>query len=73
MPISYKINNVDEFYEAFFMDKKSSNKKINFVLASPLGKGFIKGDISKEDIIATLREFNEKNYYFNLFCCFCFW
>ncbi|MGW56540.1 3-dehydroquinate synthase, partial [Campylobacter jejuni] len=55
--ISYKINNVDEFYEAFFMDKKSSNKKINFVLASPLGKGFIKGDISKEDIIATLREF----------------
>ncbi|HEF5589771.1 TPA: 3-dehydroquinate synthase [Campylobacter jejuni] len=57
LPISYKINNVDGFYEAFFMDKKSSNKKINFVLASPLGKGFIKGDISKEDIIATLREF----------------
>ncbi|WP_321157266.1 hypothetical protein, partial [Campylobacter jejuni] len=25
--------------------------------ASPLGKGLIKGDISKEDIIATLREF----------------
>ncbi|HEF1674453.1 TPA: 3-dehydroquinate synthase, partial [Campylobacter jejuni] len=40
-----------------FMDKKSSNKKINFVLAGPLGKGLIKGDISKEDIIATLREF----------------
>ncbi|HDZ4932114.1 3-dehydroquinate synthase [Campylobacter jejuni] len=57
LPISYKINNVDEFYEAFFMDKKSSNRKINFVLPSALGKGLIKDDISKKDIIATLREF----------------
>lgn len=44
------------FMKLFSWIKKSSNKKINFVLASPLGKGLIKGDISKEDIIATLRE-----------------
>ncbi|MFQ6341348.1 3-dehydroquinate synthase [Campylobacter sp. VTCC 70190] len=57
LPVSYKIKNVAEFYEAFFRDKKSSNQKLNFVLANTLGKGVIKDDIAKEDIIATLREF----------------
>lgn len=57
LPVSYKIKNVAEFYEAFFRDKKSSNQRLNFVLANTLGKGVIKDDIAKEDIIATLREF----------------
>ncbi|XGQ70427.1 3-dehydroquinate synthase [Campylobacter hepaticus] len=57
LPIYYKINHIDEFYETFFMDKKSVNKNLNFILANPLGQGLIKSDISKEDIIAILREF----------------
>ncbi|MBM0637333.1 3-dehydroquinate synthase [Campylobacter sp. VicNov18] len=57
LPIFYKIDKVEEFYEAFFMDKKSSDKKLNFILADSLGKGVIKDDISKKDIIASLKEF----------------
>ncbi|MCW1360464.1 3-dehydroquinate synthase [Campylobacter jejuni] len=57
LPISYKIANIDEFYQAFFRDKKSYNSKINFILPSQLGKGFIKEDISKEIILKTLKVF----------------
>lgn len=57
LPTSYKIKNVDEFYNAFFLDKKSANAKINFVLLHGLGKAVIKNDISKESIIKTLESF----------------
>ena len=57
LPITYKIANINEFYDAFFLDKKSFNENINFILASPLGKGLIKNDITKDVIIKTLKEF----------------
>ncbi|EAH7730027.1 3-dehydroquinate synthase, partial [Campylobacter coli] len=57
LPTHYKIENINEFYEAFFMDKKSANQKLNFILANSLGKGLIKGDIAKEMILETLEEF----------------
>lgn len=57
LPTHYKIHNVDEFYNAFFLDKKSTNSKINFILLHGLGKAVIKNDISKESIIKTLESF----------------
>ncbi|HEC1786206.1 TPA: 3-dehydroquinate synthase [Campylobacter lari] len=57
LPISYKISNIEEFYNAFFLDKKTHFQKINFVLACGLGKACIKNDISKEDILHTLEVF----------------
>ncbi|MBZ7939151.1 3-dehydroquinate synthase [Campylobacter sp. W0014] len=58
LPTHYKIDNVDAFYEAFFMDKKNSNQKLNFILANSLGKGLIKSNIDSKDIIKTLKEFS---------------
>ncbi|HEC1746760.1 TPA: 3-dehydroquinate synthase [Campylobacter lari] len=57
LPISYKISNTQEFYNAFFLDKKTHFQKINFILACGLGKACIKNDISKEDILHTLEVF----------------
>ncbi|EDP6894055.1 3-dehydroquinate synthase [Campylobacter lari] len=57
LPISYKIPNTQEFYNAFFLDKKTHFQKINFILACGLGKACIKNDISKEDILSTLEVF----------------
>ncbi|EGK8022433.1 3-dehydroquinate synthase [Campylobacter lari] len=57
LPISYKIANTQEFYNAFFLDKKTHFQKINFILACGLGKACIKNDISKEDILRTLEVF----------------
>ena len=57
LPTRYKIDNVDEFYNAFFLDKKSANSKINFILLQGLGKAVIKNDISKESVIKTLESF----------------
>lgn len=59
LPTHYKISNIEEFYNAFFLDKKSSNSKINFVLLQGLGKAIIKNDISKESVIKTLESFAE--------------
>ncbi|HEC1766434.1 TPA: 3-dehydroquinate synthase [Campylobacter lari] len=57
LPISYKISNTQEFYNAFFLDKKTHFQKINFILACGLGKACIKNDINKEDILRTLEVF----------------
>ncbi|EPP8195608.1 3-dehydroquinate synthase [Campylobacter lari] len=57
LPISYKISNIQEFYNAFFLDKKTHYQKINFILAYGLGKACIKNDISKEDILHALEVF----------------
>ena len=57
LPTHYKIGNAEEFYNAFFLDKKSANSKINFVLLQGLGKAIIKNDISKESVIKVLESF----------------
>ncbi|WP_273402651.1 3-dehydroquinate synthase [Campylobacter avium] len=57
LPISYKIKDVNEFYEAFFLDKKTHNEKINFILLSKLGEAFIKNDVPKDVLLRTLEEF----------------
>ena len=57
LPTSYKIEDVNEFYEAFFLDKKTHNEKINFILLSKLGEAFIKNDVPKDVLLRTLEEF----------------
>ena len=57
LPTSYKIDDVNEFYEAFFLDKKTHNEKINFILLSKLGEAFIKNDVPKDVLLRTLEEF----------------
>ena len=57
IPTTYKIKDVEDFYEHFFLDKKSLDNKIKFILAVGLGNCKITDETSKEDIINVLEEF----------------
>ncbi len=37
LPVTYAIKDVESFYKAFFLDKKSSDSSITFILASGIG------------------------------------
>lgn len=54
LPTTYKIDDIEDFYQHFFLDKKTDNAKIKFILASTLGGNVIKDDITKEDVITVL-------------------
>jgi 3-dehydroquinate synthase len=58
LPVSYKITSPEEFYEAFFLDKKSHNSKIKFIFPHSIGNFQIRDDIPKETVIKTLGEYN---------------
>jgi len=58
IPTSYKIKDIDSFYEDFFLDKKTKNNLLTFILANSIGGYEIKKDISKDVVLETLREFS---------------
>ena len=49
LPVDYQIDEVEAFYDKFFLDKKSANNKIKFILPQGIG-----GHVVREDIDATL-------------------
>lgn len=57
IPTSYNINDVEDFYEHFFLDKKSLDKKIKFILPVGIGDCKITDAINKEDVIEVLKGF----------------
>ena len=57
LPVSYKISDEEAFYDAFGLDKKSQNGKINFILPRGIGDAEIKSDVSREEVSKILREF----------------
>jgi len=56
LPTSYKIGNVQKFYNAFFLDKKASGERILFVLPNGIGAGKIL-EAKKEKILKVLEKF----------------
>ena len=48
IPTTYKIEDVEDFYEHFFLDKKSHNNKIKFILAVGIGDCKITDLVSKD-------------------------
>ena len=48
---------MEDFYEHFFLDKKSSDNKIKFILPVGIGDCKITNEISKEDVIEILKGF----------------
>jgi 3-dehydroquinate synthase len=50
LPVEYKIENVDTFYDKFFLDKKSSNDKIKFILPNGIGDFKVQDDIDENVI-----------------------
>ncbi len=55
LPTSYKINDVESFYEAFFLDKKSTDTKIKFILPKGIGGVEMRDDIPKEIVLNVLK------------------
>jgi 3-dehydroquinate synthase len=59
LPTSYKIKNIESFYEAFFLDKKSSDASITFILPVGIGDVKITDTIDKATILSVLESFGE--------------
>jgi len=58
LPTHYKIDSLETFYDAFFLDKKSANDIITFILAKGIGGHEMRNDIAKEVVLDALREIN---------------
>jgi len=57
LPIKFHVEDADAFYELFFLDKKSENGKIKFILPDGIGKFYASKEITKDEVIAALKEF----------------
>jgi 3-dehydroquinate synthase len=60
LPTDYLIKDVDDFYEHFFLDKKSANNSIKFILPCGMGNYKVVKDIDEESVKKVLRKFGEK-------------
>jgi 3-dehydroquinate synthase len=59
LPTEYTIKNIDDFYEHFFLDKKSMNNTIKFILPESIGKYRIVKDLDPAQIKKVLQTFGE--------------
>ncbi len=57
IPTQYTIKDVEEFYEHFFLDKKSHNNKIKFILPKGIGDCEMTDTVDKETVISVLKGF----------------
>ncbi len=60
LPTSYTIENVERFYEAFFLDKKSSDASITFILPVGIGGVKITDSVDKDTVLAVLETFGKE-------------
>ncbi len=60
LPTKYNILDIENFYETFYLDKKSSDTKITFILALGLGNVKITDECDKKLIISVLNKFGNK-------------
>ncbi len=60
LPTTYPIKDIDEFYNHFFLDKKSNRGKIKFILPNgSIGTHIIKDDIKESVVKEALKSFEE--------------
>lgn len=60
LPVSYVINDVDAFYTAFFLDKKSLDSNITFIVPEHIGGVQLRDDIDKDVIMDVLMTYAGK-------------
>ena len=58
LPTSYEITDVEAFYNAFYLDKKSGDSNITFILPKSLGGVVMLDEIQKGDVIHILEQFH---------------
>ena len=61
LPVEYEIKDIQKFYETFFLDKKSSDTAITFIIPHGIGDVKISDECSKELIISVLKKFGVYN------------
>jgi len=61
LPTDYKIRDIEQFYNAFYLDKKVDNYKIKFILPHGIGSYKIVDDIDKEILLDTLKIFSKSD------------
>jgi 3-dehydroquinate synthase len=60
LPTHYRVANPEAFYEHFFLDKKSRNDRIKFVLpGGSIGTHVMRDEIPKEQVLKVLERFRE--------------
>ncbi len=59
LPTSYVIKDVNSFYETFFLDKKSSDASVTFIVPVGIGGVKITDAVDKELILSVLSKFGE--------------
>ncbi len=57
IPTTYEIQDVEDFYNHFFLDKKSLDDKIKFIVPVGIGDCKITDEIKKEDVVEVLKGF----------------
>jgi len=60
LPVDYTIQDVDSFYEHFFLDKKSAKGSIKFILPEGIGGHRIVQDIDEAEVKKVLKQFEEQ-------------
>jgi len=57
LPVTYEIKDAEAFFEAFFLDKKSGDNSITFILPNRLGGVEITSSVERSDVMAVLRTY----------------
>lgn len=59
LPVKYKIENSESFYDTFFLDKKSSDSSVTFIIPVGLGGVEITDKVDKKLVLSVLDRFGE--------------
>jgi len=57
LPVSYGIESAEKFYDQFFLDKKSHDNRITFIIPENIGKYKMLLNPNKESVIEVLKKF----------------
>jgi len=57
LPTEFKIKDIDEFYNHFFLDKKTMDNKIKFIIPEKIGQYKIVENIDEKTVKEVLKEF----------------
>lgn len=59
LPTGYNVKSSESFYQTFFLDKKSSDTTITFIIPVGIGDVSITDEIEAETIISVLNTFGD--------------
>lgn len=60
LPLTYKIADLEQFYDGFYLDKKTQNSKIKFILPRGIGNFEICDEVPKNQVLDALEKFSQK-------------